>query len=295
MREALRGCLLGLALSDALGAGTEGNVVARGLWKVLGLAKPGILRWTDDTQMALGLVRSLADAGQLDANALARRWAADATWSRGYGPGALKVLRRIQAGMPWQHANRSVFKDGSFGNGAAMRVAPIGVLHDDPEQRRAAARTTALITHAHPLGVEGAVLVAEAAHLARSGTPSIDRLLAVCKEREFSDRIAQIDALLDAAPSPKTVAVQLGNSIRAVESVVTAIYIYFRFREAPYEQMIDFALKVGGDTDTIGAMAGALFGAERGERSLPVDLLARLEHVDVLRDTCERLARQLEA
>ena len=113
MQERFTGCLLGLALGDAIGAKREGGWAARTLWWFLGLTRRGVLRWTDDTQMALGLVRSLAEHGKVEPDSLARRWAEQATWSRGYGRGALATLKQIRRGVPWQEASVSVFKDGS--------------------------------------------------------------------------------------------------------------------------------------------------------------------------------------
>jgi ADP-ribosylglycohydrolase len=277
------GCLLGLALGDALGAKREGGVAARALWWLLGVTRPGVLRWTDDTQMALGLAQSLAEHGDVEPDALARAWAHNATWSRGYGRGALRTLKRIRRGMPWQEAAFSVFKDGSFGNGAAMRVAPLGLFFSQDEKRRQAARATAVITHGHPLGVEGAVVIAEAAHLARSASVSTSRLREVCKEQQYLDRLSKLDELLQSDCKARRIARELGNGIRAQESVMSAVYVYMRFRDQSFRRMLDFVLDLGGDTDTIGAMAGALYGAEHGEAALPSKLLERLETASVLR------------
>lgn len=292
MQDHFTGCLLGLALGDALGAKREGGVMARAVWWLLGITRPGLLRWTDDTQMAWGLARSLATHGDVEPEALAREWAREATWSRGYGPGALRTLKRIRRGMPWREAALSVFKEGSYGNGAAMRVAPLGLYYSDGEKRRAAARATALITHAHPLGVEGAVVMAEAANLATKGDLSTSRLGDVCSEQAFMDRLSKLDALLQSDRTPQEIARELGNGIRATESVISAMYVYMRFRHGPFQPLIDFVLALGGDTDTIGAMAGALYGAEHGEAALPSEHLGRLEAASELRQAAAALRRR---
>jgi ADP-ribosylglycohydrolase len=87
-------------------------------------------RWdyTDDTQMALSLVEVLAQHGSIDQDALARSFAARFERWRGYGPAMYDLLPRLRAGQDWRSAARALFGgQGSFGNGAAMRVAP---LHD---------------------------------------------------------------------------------------------------------------------------------------------------------------------
>jgi ADP-ribosylglycohydrolase len=93
------------------------------------------------------------------------------------------ILHEIRAGLPWRHAAGSAFGgQGSCGNGAAMRVAPLGAYHAD--QTRVAARqalASAEVTHAHPDGIVGAVVVAVcAAHAAAARLagilPAVDML-----------------------------------------------------------------------------------------------------------------------
>ncbi len=277
MQDRSVGSLLGLALGDAMGAKHEGGLAARSLWWLLGLRRPGVLRWSDDTQMTLVLAQSLARHGRIHQDELAAGWAREARWSRGYGPGTLRLLKRVRGGMSWEQAARSVFPDGSYGNGAAMRVAPIGLFHDDPLQRRAAAEASARITHAHPLGVEGAVLIAEAVHLAAKDACEVESLRSACTLPEFTTRLDRLPELLASDPEPKQVARDLGQRMTAHESCVTAVYVYLRFRDQPFEHMVAFVNRMGGDTDTIAAMAGALYGADRGSKSLPEGPLSRLE------------------
>jgi poly(ADP-ribose) glycohydrolase ARH3 len=291
MQDHFVGSLLGLALGDALGAKHEGGLAARSLWWLLGLRRPGVLRWSDDTQMTLVLARSLAGHGGIVQDELATNWAREARWSRGYGPGALRILKRVRAGTPWQEAVRSVYPDGSYGNGAAMRVAPIGLFHDDPQERREAAEASAHVTHAHPLGVEGAVLIAEAVHLALHGTLEPECLRAVCKRSEFTERIDALPELLSSRASAKDVSRRLGNRMTAQESCVTALYAYLCFRDGQFEDMVAFVNHMGGDTDTIAAMAGALYGAHSGTARLPEARLAKLED----RPGIEEAARALWA
>jgi poly(ADP-ribose) glycohydrolase ARH3 len=82
----------------------------------------------------------------------------------------------------------------------------------------------------------------------------------------------------------------LGNSVRAHESAVTALHVFCRHPE-DFQAMAGYSISLGGDTDTILAMAGGVFGAKNGSRALPQELLARLE----ARDEIERLARELFA
>ncbi|MFI5345943.1 MAG: ADP-ribosylglycohydrolase family protein [Elusimicrobiota bacterium] len=288
------GAMLGLALGDALGAPHEGGPLERAFWLLLGLPHGRLLRWTDDTQMAAAAAESLIRRGGLDPDDLARRWAADARFLRGYGAGTWKWVRRVRAGQDRRTAALSAFPNGSFGNGGAMRAAPIGVFfRDRPAELEAAAAAAAAVTHAHPLGVEGGVLIALAAAAAMetSFTPAafLRGLLARGRREEFRSRLDWAASALDSSPSPEQARRRLGNGVAAHESVVTAVYSFARHHD-DFSAMMEFILAVGGDTDTIGAMAGGLFGARNGVEGLPGTLLARLEQ----RERLESLGRELE-
>ncbi len=291
--DRFRGSMLGLALGDACGAPHEGGVLAGLAWKAMGRARGETLRWTDDTQMALGLAGSLAECRGLDPDHLAKRWAENMDGFRGYGPGARELLTRIRHGVDWREANRSVFPDGSFGNGAAMRTAPLGLFfHDDLKALAGAASHAASITHAHPLGIEGAVLVSAAVALAMredfEPAAFADALYGFCSQGAYTTRLDLVRGFLEARPSPAEIRGALGNSVLAHESSVTAIQIFLSHRD-DFGDLLETVLDVGGDTDTIGAMAGGIFGAHRGFAGLHSNLLDRLE----ARDEIERAAARL--
>lgn len=278
------GCMLGLACGDALGAPFEGGMLERLTWRLIGQTQGGQLRWTDDTQMALDLAESLLDEKGVRADAIASRFASSYRWSRGYGPGTARVLKRIRRGEPWESASRAVHADGSYGNGAAMR-APVLALYFAMDKARLidAARTTARVTHAHPLGIEGAVLVALAAH-ALLWRVSSDEVLEIvrreCTSPEFSQRLEVVATWIGAkeAATPRQTAERLGNGTASAMSCPTALYAALRYLEAPFADMMQFIIECGGDVDTIGAMAGALWGISNGAGRLPpVKLEARME------------------
>lgn len=296
--EQFEGCLLGLALGDALGARYEGGILERALWRLIGTTPQGEMRWTDDTQMSLDVAESLADLGRVDADDLAARFAASYRWSRGYGPGAARLLKRIAGGADWREANRAIFAGGSFGNGGAMRAPVVGLFYGQhPEQIVEAARQSAMVTHAHPLGIEGTVLIATATAQALSSGRSMEILEAAaehCMQDPFVVRLNIAAQWLDEEDEPDTaeVARQLGNGVAASASCVTALYIALRFLRRPFLEMLEFVSKTGGDVDTIGAMAGALWGGANGVGGLPQDQLAKLEQVVRLRAAAAALHAQ---
>ncbi|MFT3775338.1 MAG: ADP-ribosylglycohydrolase family protein [Minicystis sp.] len=292
------GGMLGLATGDALGAPHEGGVVEKLVWKVIGRTRDGCLRWTDDTQMALDLAESLLEEGGLRPDALARRFAASYRWSRGYGPGAARVLKRIGRGEPWESAAKAIYPEGSFGNGAAMRAPVLALFFaGDRDALLEAAGASARITHAHPLGIEGARLIALAAHglLEQSSTtPILDVIRSACAVPEMTEKLKTASSWLlsEATPTPKEVAAKLGNGMTAPTSCPTALYIALRYLQLPFEEMMRFTIACGGDVDTIAAMAGALWGIANGPATLPaVDIERRDDIVDVASRLHRRHAR----
>lgn len=288
------GCLLGLALGDALGAPFEGGWLERGLWRLIGTTRDGRMRWTDDTQMALDLAEALLANDGLDADNLAQRFARSYHWSRGYGPGAAKLLKRIARGQPWQQANTAVYPNGSYGNGGAMRAPVLALAFTRPEALTAAVHSATRITHAHPLGIAGAQLVAHATAAALHGATPAEILAAAAaqaQQPEFQQRLQRARDWLTAPtpPNAEEVACQLGNGIQASTSCVTAIYLAARFLTRPFTELQTFITQVGGDVDTLGAMSGAIWGAARGQAELPQGLLAKLEQ----RERLEGVARGL--
>lgn len=296
-RERFEGCLLGLALGDAMLAPYEGGWLERLVWRCIGTTQSGERRWTDDTQMSLDLAQSLVERGEVDGDDLAQRFARSYRWSRGYGPAAARMLRRIARGQHWQQANRSVYHEGSFGNGGAMRAPMIGLFHaEHPNKLAVAAAAQAQVTHAHPEGIEGAVLIATATAAALQAVEPMAILTAVAQCRlssTFAGRWRIACGWLGAAKetSPGDVRKQLGNGMAAAQSCITAIYLAVRFQSAPFAALQAFLIEVGGDADTLGAMSGAIWGARNGVAALPRFDLARLEQ----RERLFEVARALHA
>jgi len=273
-QEMYSGCFYGLALGDALCAPYEGGFLERGLWKLLGKTKVGEIRYTDDTQMSIDVAHSLLEQGNVEQDYLASEFASNYRWSRGYGPGAAKMLKKIRKGKAWHEVNRSVFPQGSYGNGAAMR-APIAALYyfDNREEMLNAVHKVSEITHCHPLAIEGAQLIALVVTFSLSHTkPDIwlELLLDNSPSTEFQSRIniAKNWIETEKLTTPKIVRKELGNGIAATHSCITAIYIAIRFINQSFLEMLHFIQKCSGDTDTIAAMAGSIWGAYNGSTHL---------------------------
>ena len=277
-----RGCLLGLAVGDALGGRFEAQTAAHIRERyptVERLIDSGSdeLWYTDDTQMAIGIAETLAAHSSIIEEHLCKAFVANYVPSRGYGRGARTILEAMEDGRDYRAVASGYFPGGSYGNGAAMRVAPVGLFfRDDLSAAHEQARLSALPTHVHPLGIEGAQILALAVAIA-SQMEAFDRvaffreLAARCSSPEFSEKIDLASSVTSADELEL-----LGNGIGALESVPTSIAC-FSLSPNSYELTIGNAILLGGDTDTIAAMAGAISGAYNGQDAIPESLLRRLE------------------
>lgn len=154
----------GLSVGDAFGEkffGPDRSVLERIEKREV---PTGRWQYTDDTEMALGIVEVLEERGAVDrdllADVFARRFRNNRY--RGYGATAQGILEAIGDRVPWELAARRVFNgEGSQGNGGAMRSAPVGAYFFDDETKVIdEARKSAQVTHAHPDGQAGAIAVA---------------------------------------------------------------------------------------------------------------------------------------
>jgi hypothetical protein len=164
--------LEGLATGDALGESySYGHQGVRDRL-VVPLDSIGLRRYTDDTEMASAVLEVLVRLRGIDEDVLAwqfrRRFKRDA--ERGYGKMTRRWLEQTLAGEDWRQVTARAFGGGSFGNGSAMRVAPVGAyFFDDLDKTVTMATASANVTHAHPEGIAGAVAVAVATAVAVRG------------------------------------------------------------------------------------------------------------------------------
>lgn len=270
--EAVTGALLGALVGDCLGAPFEGrgpvdHAGARD--RVDQALARGRLRYTDDTQLLLALGEHLLDQPLVDPPALARAILARYDDRRGYGAGMRRLVRLWQQGRDVASAATAVFPDGSLGNGAAMRVAVVGVrwAGDAASLDEAAARS-AQVTHVHPVGVDGAVVQARAvARAALTRRFTLDDLPALDPgTAELAARVAAAAQLAADTPPPEA-AGELGTAVVAHLSVPAALWCAATGRDVA--GTVTRALALGGDTDTIGAMAAAIRGAADGGSTVP--------------------------
>jgi ADP-ribosylglycohydrolase len=248
--------------------------------------------WTDDTAMALSLVRMLAEHGEVRQDELAAAFAAayDADPYRNYGPSMHGVLRAIFEGEHWRDVTRRQFGgQGSWGNGSAMRVAPLGAwFAGDLDLVVAQAHESAEVTHAHPEAVAGAVAVAVAAALAVIGAAAADLIgavLARTPDGEVAAGLRQV-ARLPFDRDPTWVAGQVGCGLRisAPDTVPYAVWCAARHLDDLTEALWATA-SAGGDIDTTCAIVGGIVAARTGPDAVPATWREACEPLPAWTDT----------
>jgi len=298
LKSKFLGCLIGAAIGDGLGAWREGSRIAE-KEDIASLAERAEdLAYTDDTHMTIGVVESLIQSRGFDGEHMAQTFIKNyetEPWL-GYGPGPPKIFRMIKSGEPWDSAASKIYRGGSFGNGSAMRVTPIGLIYsNNPAKLREIGYKSSSITHSHELDKEGAALQAYAVALALNTFPDeeIDREAFLLKLHNFAqnqlykEKIANTKELLGEQDRGRVVAV-LGNGIEALNSVPTAIYCFLK-QPKFYKDSVIYAISLGGDTDTIAPMAGAISGAYLGIEAIPQKWRLKLENKAYIEDLAEKL------
>ncbi len=316
------GALAGLALGDALGMPTQAmspEQIRAVYGHITGLVDgdasqpyaPGMPAGsvTDDTEQAL-LIASLlvrgrgSSSGRVALNAVEFAHALlaweDSMIERGsldlLGPSTKAALERVRAG-------EDPLTVGGAGttNGAAMRVPPIGIAvsTEDPEAFAEAVWSSCRVTHATRQGFQSAALVAAAVSMGIDTvrTPSPDLRSLLWKAVTYVDSLPERGAW---TPDPDVVAAtrramqlvanpasssleclveQVGTSVASAQAIPMAFALLAR---DPSPQALLDAANIGGDTDTIGAIAGAILGAALGVQVLPADSLSMIEEVSHL-------------
>lgn len=305
--DRFRGALLGGALGDALGLPYEGGRLDYDKGRPLQFVghRPG--RISDDTQQTLIVAEILLDRGWLDPVDLSVRLEDWVAWGVGKGQATVEAITRLAAGVPWHAAGSP-----SAGNGAAMRVAAIGLRRwNDRSLRWTEAALCAFPTHHDPMAVASAVVMADAVaslvvtapehfnarrfvdELARSAAAWDPRHVPERRDpasrASLAERLAEVPAYLDADPAA-AIRDHFWSGGFVLESLPAAVWCFLRHAQDPDEVLRD-ALRVGHDTDTVASLAGTLAGALHGVSRLPSRLVERLEERDRLTQAADGLWR----
>jgi poly(ADP-ribose) glycohydrolase ARH3 len=298
LEEKYLGAMVGSALGDAIGELAFKCHEKEHLCDVIDQVEE--LVYTDDTAMAMGLAVSMIQKRGIDQQHLGEIFSQNffqEPW-RGYASGPPTLFSIVRdTGIPYVQAAKSLFGGrGSMGNGGAMRIVPLGLFYHGSEHLYEMASASAEVTHAHPVGKDGAAVEAWAiAHAVRLDPRRqfpleafTQGVISFARTPEIRDKMRLIQTLLDKEMPPKIAADTLGRSVLVEESVPFAIYSFLRHPRS-FEDCLFCAILNGGDRDTLGAMACAVSGAYLGIDAIPVSWRDKLEN----RRTLENLASSL--
>ena len=279
------GVLLGLACGDALGRpiefktaqeidsvhGTLTDMVGHGTW-----GQPaGTI--TDDTDQALCIARSLVECGTFDPEDIAERFV---QWYDtdpfDIGNMTRRSLEKLKRGVPWDQAGRQVWENSpegsNAGNGSVMRCPPLAIAYyDDYDILIRVSKQSSEITHADPRCTYGcAILNLTIAGILRDDSEPLTTALELISPDVPDELVSGLEPIADERELHS-----ISPSGYVVDSLRTAMYDGLRAENA--ESAIVNAVNRGGDTDTIGAITGAIAGARFGAEDLPDQWLETIE------------------
>ncbi len=294
------GALIGGALGDAIGEIACRDPARDAVLAQLDQVEQ--LRYTDDTVMAIAVAETLIEFGDVEpqilGNLFQERYHKE-PW-RGYSESIQNIYALVKnEGIGYVDAATRLYGgEGSFGNGAAMRVAPVALFfrHSDRLDDRIAAASR--VTHAHAVAIDGARILATALLKALAINPQrpfsphafLEDIGGAAHSAEFRAKLATLAQLLDRGTPPAVAVEALGHGTAAHESVPFALYS-FLIHPHEFIECLLCAVLHGGDRGTLGTMAGTLSGAFLGVDALPDAWRRKLENEQHI----ETLAREIAA
>ncbi len=292
------GSMVGSGLGDAIGELAFSVPEKDDLRNLIDRAEK--LVYTDDTAMMIGLAESLLQKRGIDSEHLGDTFCRNfykEPW-RGYAAGPPTIFSLVRfSGLSYVEAAKTLFGgSGSLGNGAAMRIAPVGLYYHDSEDLYGPAVASAEVTHAHSIGKDGAAVLARAVAQAVTLDPGKEfplmrfarELISFARTAEIKEKMKIVQDLLVEDVSPDRAADHLGRSVEMGESMPFAVYSFLKYAKS-FEDCFFCAILNGGDRDTLGAMACAISGAYLGIEAIPQSWREKLENLE----TIETLALSL--
>lgn len=282
--------LIGVSIGDAFGESFFGETDFI-LEKISQRQMPDT-KWefTDDTVMSIAVFEELEESGEINQDSLINKFCKnhDLDNARGYGATLRRLLREISEGQNWQEVSNNAFDGmGSMGNGAAMRVCPIGAYHyDNVDNVKDLAIKSAVTTHSNIEAVNGAIAIAV-------GTALTTKMQL---DNRFLDPLEFIDNILEMLPDSDTkskiskaksvpynyhidtVKRILGNgtNMTAQDTVPFAIWCT-AYNLANFEEALWKAVSILGDRDTICAIVGGMTIMSSKSENIPLDWINAVE------------------
>lgn len=310
------GCIVGLAVGDALGYPAEfrsraqllSEIGPEGITEFVALddrrfSRPEFVgtehppgTFTDDTQMTVALAEALLAAEPCDLDtlmpAVAERfveWSQSEKNDRAPGNACMRGCHRLSSGVDW----RSAGDPNSKGCGSAMRVAPIGLFYDDLDQVVEVAHASSLLTHGHPAALASAAAAALLGAMALQGI-SPEEMFAEVDRRcspqsdDFREVWQRVPHVVSQPPESVLVNGVLGESWVGDEAVASAMYCFWRSPD-DYQRTVLTAVNTDGDSDSIATIAGSISAARLGIDAIPSRWRKGVEDSEYLHELGRRL------
>ncbi|XP_055549914.1 ADP-ribosylhydrolase ARH3-like [Wyeomyia smithii] len=336
LKSKFYGSLIGVLIGDCCGAPFEGQLMDSGSKLVLKnylnklegpFFKAPYKKFTDDTALTICVADALLDSKGFSQKQLAKNFVLEyyKDTRRGYGSAVVDVFAKLRATKmadPTGPAYAQFGGNGSYGNGAAMRVTPIALFcaNSNKAHLMKLVQEASLVTHTNVLGINGAILQALAIRQCLQLDPNetLDRKKYLSELKEdivileknndadldsnynaYEKQLNAVQLLLegDVEPSDENVLNMLGHSTEALYSVPTALFCFLRCTsgslkdkdQRSFRDTLEYAISLGGDTDTIASMACALSGAYFGDAAVVENLLKHCERSEDIRKIADQL------
>lgn len=301
------GGLIGSGLGDAIGElafryGSREHLVQQ-------VKNRESITYTDDTAMALGIAEIITltkdnwttqELGeQFHLNYVKEPY-------RGYGMGPPHIFSVVgETNKSYNEVAQDLFGgEGSYGNGAAMRIAPLGVFYYDTDNIYKTARKAAIATHTHPLGIDGAAILAKLLSIMVPKNDSkydveahrielITQLIEFAETSKYKKKLKIVKNLLENEANFSQAEKKLGSDVLAFNSVPFSIFAFLRIPNS-YEECLLNSILISSDRDTVGAMVGGLLGAYLGITKIPNNWIEKLESINYFKELAEKLYRLKE-
>ncbi|MFW9921328.1 MAG: ADP-ribosylglycohydrolase family protein [Candidatus Thorarchaeota archaeon] len=305
-RERYEGCMLGLAIGDAIGAATEFLTFdeIRVRWPPNGVESYNPFRglrpgsYTDDTELsiavALGLLHAKDHGTRLIMESMTNEfitWMANTNSSRSPGNTCMMGVQHLKSGVDWSESGMN----DSKGCGTAMRAAPIGLAyHHALDALTSISSRISKMTHGHPCATAGSFATAFLVARSLDGSTTsnlLDELISRSSfiSDEFSNHMKKIQDALSTGNSKSAFEI-LGQGWVAEEAVAGAVYANIKHPDS-FRDCILEAANSGGDTDSKACIAGAIAGTRLGRDAIPNGWIEGIENRDLLIDLANQLLR----
>ncbi|TZE81413.1 ADP-ribosylglycohydrolase family protein [Calorimonas adulescens] len=298
MIDRYEGCLVGLAIGDALGMPVElmgVDEIERTYGHIEDMVNAkaglnsGLLRgqYTDDTQMTIALAEAIIEAGYVEQYTVSGRFVKLDGKLIGPGLGCMTGIKNMERGVPWDRAGSD-----SAGNGAAMRTAPVALFyHGDPDRIIRATRVHSIMTHRDERAVEAAVITSLTIDYLLDGRDPdelIGYVLKFARNEEIIEEIKKVDSIIKGGIDEGKAIKQFNISGYSVGTLGASLYIFLRYRKS-FKDAVLMAVNMGGDSDTIASIVGAFSGAYNGIYAIPDKWISSLKDSGYIRSLADTL------